>query len=129
MVMEQLDMYMTRGQRYISDVIQVGSNKIKGNLQPPRGGDPKTLFFRSEGEINIQIYPYWLSLSNILIGSSGAPSIHEIIFPLPGRSRSQWIGVNRYNQREGVSLRTIPVHVFGLFAIPIAVSLILLFIL
>lgn len=66
-----LEMYMTRGERQISDVIQVNSNKIKGNLQPPRGGDPKTVYFRSEGEINLQIYPNWLSLSKILIGSAG----------------------------------------------------------
>ena len=67
----KLEMYMTRGERQVSDVLQVHSHKIMGNLQPPRGGDPKTLYFKSDGEIHIQMYPYWLAESQILIGPEG----------------------------------------------------------
>ena len=67
----RLEMYLTRGERQRSGIIQGNSHEIKGNLQPPRGGEPKTLQFRSEGEIHLQIYPFWLRLSNILIGSGG----------------------------------------------------------
>jgi hypothetical protein len=63
----KLDMYLTRGERYLSDVIQLNSNKIIGTLW----GGPKTVLFRSEGKIDVEIYPPWRSLSEIFIGAMG----------------------------------------------------------
>ena len=65
----KLDMYLTRGERYISDVIQLSSNEINGTLWGL--GGPQTVLFRSEGEIHVQIYPPWRSLSEVFIGSNG----------------------------------------------------------
>jgi hypothetical protein len=66
----KIDMYVTRGQRYVSDVIQLNSNEIIGALWG-RGG-PKTVLFGSEGKIDVQLYPPWRSLSEIFIGSRGS---------------------------------------------------------
>jgi hypothetical protein len=68
----KLDMYLTRGERYVSDVIQVNSKKLIGTLEGMQGsGSQKTILFRSEGRIDIEIYPPWRSLSEIFIGSMG----------------------------------------------------------
>jgi hypothetical protein len=88
----KLDMYLTRGERYQSDVIQVNSNKIIGTLWG-RGGAPKTVSFRSEGNIDVEIHPSWRRLSEIFIGSMGrhpstrsfslSPEDPEVSGPVP----------------------------------------------
>jgi hypothetical protein len=65
----KLDMYVTQGEGYESDVIQPNSNEIIGALWGK--GGPKTVLFRSEGKIDVQLYPHWRGLSEIFIGSKG----------------------------------------------------------
>jgi hypothetical protein len=82
-------MYLTRGERYLSDVIQLNSNKIIGTLW----GGAKTVLFRSEGKIDVEIYPHWRSLSEVFIGSMGrhpstrsfslSPEDPEVSGPVP----------------------------------------------
>jgi hypothetical protein len=65
----KLDMYLSRGERYLSDVVQVDSNNIIGTLWGTSG--PQTVSFHSEGKIDVLIHPAWRNLSEIFIGSMG----------------------------------------------------------
>ncbi len=68
----RLDMYLARGEYLPSDVVRVDSGTIKGTLtgRSTRGA-PKALEFRSHGALEVSIYPTWLPLSKIVIGSQG----------------------------------------------------------
>lgn len=87
----KLDMYVTQGGGYESDVIQLNSNEIIGALWG--SGGPKTVLFRSEGKIDVQLYPPWRSVSEIFIGSKGrhpstrsfslSPEDPEVSGPVP----------------------------------------------
>jgi hypothetical protein len=101
----KLDMYMTRGERYMSDVVQLDSNTIIGTLEGMQNrAVPKTVSFSGKGIIKVDIYPPWRSLSEIFIGSMGrhpgsrsfslSPEDSEVSGPVPtdtARSRGLFI--------------------------------------
>lgn len=66
-----LDMYLTVGPWLASDVIQTGPNAIKGTLTSNRGDAPRTAAFRTKGRLDVQIFPDFLDLSTVYIGSQG----------------------------------------------------------
>lgn len=68
----RLDMYLARGEYLPSDVVQVDATTIKGTLTGrSTRGEPRALEFRSAGELEVSIYPTWLPLSKVFIGSGG----------------------------------------------------------
>lgn len=66
---QSMDMYVTKGLWLPSNVIRSGPSEIKGTLNWSGGRPPKTVSFKAEGDIHFQIYPTWLSLSKVYIGS------------------------------------------------------------
>jgi hypothetical protein len=68
---KRMDMYVTKGVWLPSNVIRSGPSEIKGTLNWSSGHPPKTVSFKAEGDIHFQIYPTWLALSRVHIGSIG----------------------------------------------------------
>ena len=73
----KLDVYLAIGPLPYSrsDVIQTDQFSIKGTIS---GHDPKVdtrkakaVHFRTDGEVHIQIYPTWFSLTKVFIGNQG----------------------------------------------------------
>jgi len=67
----KLDIYLVKSAIRQSDVVQLDKKHIKGTLSRPDQGSSNTLYFRSAGNLDIQLYPTWLSLAKVFIGSAG----------------------------------------------------------
>ena len=70
-----VDFYMTRGPYRSSHVVQTGPVEIKGTIlhhnERIDRRDAKAVHFRTQGKVNLQIYPTWVKLSQMFIGSGG----------------------------------------------------------
>lgn len=70
---QKLDLYIAHGTYMPSDAIQTRPGEIKGYITcygaPPKG--PKAVSFGTEDDVIFQIFPEWLPLSRIFIGSGG----------------------------------------------------------
>jgi hypothetical protein len=67
----KLDMYLARGPWFRSDVVQTNPEEIRGTLTGHGVDDPRALFFKAEGKLDVQLNPTWLSPSKIYIGPNG----------------------------------------------------------
>lgn len=65
------DIYLTIGPWLASDVIQTGTNSIKGTLTSNKTDAPRSVVFRTQGRLDVRIYPDFLDLSTVFIGSQG----------------------------------------------------------
>ncbi len=68
---QRMDMYVAKGLYMPSDIIRTSAIEIKGRINNLRGGSPKAVHLQAEGTIQFQIYPTWVPLSNVYIGSNG----------------------------------------------------------
>jgi hypothetical protein len=66
-----MDMYLTIGPWLASDVIQTGTNSIKGTLTSNKADATRSVVFRTQGRLDVQLYPNFLDLSTVYIGSQG----------------------------------------------------------
>ena len=67
----RMDMFVVEGVWLPSNVIRTGPSEIKGTINWAGTGPPKSVSFQAEGDIHFQIYPTWLPLSKVYIGSTG----------------------------------------------------------
>jgi hypothetical protein len=67
----EMDIFAVEGPWLSPHVIQTGPSEIKGMITWSGGQAPKSVSFKADGDIHIQIYPTWLSLSKVYIGSTG----------------------------------------------------------
>jgi hypothetical protein len=68
---QRIDLYVARGVYMPSDVEQTTPSSIKGRINGIGIEKPKAVHFQSEGEVHFQVYPTWLHLSKVYIGSTG----------------------------------------------------------
>ena len=59
----QMDMFLVRA-GWGSDITQVGSLKLKGQIRVGKGADSKAVHFRSNGEVTFKIYTPWIDPSD-----------------------------------------------------------------
>ncbi|MEN8130795.1 MAG: CRTAC1 family protein [Pseudomonadota bacterium] len=71
----RLDIYLTVGPIEKSDLVQSSLHELRGAImgrkRSYRSEDFKAVHFQTRGEVSFSIYPTWLKLSKILIGSTG----------------------------------------------------------
>jgi hypothetical protein len=67
----KMDMFIAEGPWLPPHVIRVSPSEIKGMITWSGGNFPKTVSFQADGDIYFQIYPTWLSLSKVFIGTTG----------------------------------------------------------
>jgi hypothetical protein len=65
----KMDMYVARGEYMPADVVRTSPSEIKGYITCAGTGPPKAVLFQAEGEVQFQIYPTWLPLTQVYIGS------------------------------------------------------------
>jgi len=65
---QRMDMYVAKGLYMPSDIVRTSDVEIKGRINNPKGGSPKAVHFQAEGDIQFQVYPTWVPLSNFYIG-------------------------------------------------------------
>jgi hypothetical protein len=68
---QTIDIYVARGAYMPSDVIQTAPSRVKGRINGVGMGKPKAVSFQTQGDVHFQIYPTWLHLTNVYIGSKG----------------------------------------------------------
>ncbi len=70
---QKMDLYLAHGTYMPSDAIQTSPGEIKGYITcygaAPKG--PKAVSFTADDDVFFQIFPEWLPLSRIFIGSGG----------------------------------------------------------
>jgi len=70
-----MDIYLTVGPIEKSDVVQKGPRELRGAImgrkRSTRSEDFKAVHFQTRGAVNFTIYPTWVKLSEVLIGSKG----------------------------------------------------------
>ena len=67
----KMDMFVAEGLWLPSHVIRTSPSEIKGMITWSGSRAPKSISFQAEGDVHFQIYPTWLSLSKVFIGSIG----------------------------------------------------------
>lgn len=67
----KLDMFAAEGAWLPSDVIRTSPSEIVGTINWAGRHPPKSVSFQAEGDIHFQIYPTWLHLAKVYIGSTG----------------------------------------------------------
>ena len=67
----KMDLFVVEGVWLPSNVIQTGPSEIKATINWAGTGSPKSVSFQAEGDLHFQIYPTWLPLSKVFIGSNG----------------------------------------------------------
>ena len=73
-------MFVVEGVWLPSNVIRTGPSEIEGTINWAGTGPPKSVSFQAEGDLHFQIFPTWLPLSKVYIGSTGRhPANREFI--------------------------------------------------
>lgn len=67
----QSDLFVAEGTWLTSHVIRNSSSQIGGRITWSGGRTPKSVTFQAEGDVEFLIYPHWLSLSEVFIGTKG----------------------------------------------------------
>lgn len=67
----KMDMAVVQGSWLPPHFIQVGPAELKGMLRWSGPNAPKAIHFEAHGELRVQIYPTWLPLNRVFIGSGG----------------------------------------------------------
>jgi hypothetical protein len=65
------DMFIAEGTWLTSHVIRNSPSEIGGMITWSGSRTPKSVRFQAEGDVEFQIYPTWLKLSNVYIGAGG----------------------------------------------------------
>lgn len=109
------DVYLTRGEYLPPDMVREGEHRIMGTLKGTSSRrPPHAVRFACEGDAIFAIYPEWMPLSRIRIGSSGSPRTRrfrlrpeEAIWrdgPAPeGKVTIRWLAAERvWELRNGI---------------------------
>jgi hypothetical protein len=67
----KMDLFALAGSWLTSHVIRESPSEIYGMITWSGKQAPKAVTFQADGEVHFQIYPTWLHLSKVFIGSSG----------------------------------------------------------
>ena len=80
----KMDMVVTEGTWLAPHVIQDSPTEIKGMITWSGRNAPKSVSFRTDGDVHFQIYPTWLPLSNVFIGAGGRHPENRAFMLSPG---------------------------------------------
>ncbi len=76
----RMDLFVVEGVWLPSDVIRTSPSEIEGTINWAGSGPPKSVSFIAEGDLHFQIYPTWLPLAKVFIGSTNRhPENREFI--------------------------------------------------
>jgi hypothetical protein len=101
---QKMDMYVARGEYMPSDVVRTAPVEIKGYITCAGTGPPKAVSFRAEGDVQFQIYPTWLPLSQIYIGAIGRNPTDRLFILSPDNPETYSPAVNTTDVFDGVSI-------------------------
>ena len=101
---QRIDIYAVRGSRMPSDVVRTSPREIKGRINNLRGGPAKGVRFKAAGQIHLQVYPTWVPLAHIFIGSSGRHPESRAFVLSPDDAAAQGPATDQASASRGVSI-------------------------
>jgi hypothetical protein len=120
---QEPDLFAIEGSWLPPHVIQTSPTEIKGMLTWSGKYAPKSVSFKAKGDVRFQIYPTWLLLSKVFIGSKGrhpesrsftlSPDDAEVIGPINyGAADFEGVTISYDPQERSWTIRNIQKAVF-----------------